>query len=407
VKPEIPAFHNNLGFSYLALGWFEAAVAEFEETLRLEPNFAMAHNNIGKALREQGQVNEAMVSYERAIALQADYAEAHFNRAEIWLMHGEFQLGWPEYEWRWELPKVGRRSNNPPRWDGAALDGRTIVVHTEQGLGDTIHFVRYMPALKALGGKVIVHCQGALIQLLAGAKGIDGMTAWRSPLPPFDVHEHLLNLPGVLHTRLENVPAAIPYLKVDPDLLGRWRNDMRQYRREADLLVGIAWKGSAKNLTDQKRSVPLSCFEVLAQVPGVRLVSLQKGPGTEQVENLRDKLGIVDLGTQLDEASGAFMDTAAVMANLDLVISCDTALPHLAGALGVPVWIALPLASDWRWMLQREDSPWYPSIRLFRQARWSDWDEVFGRIAGELNHLQRRATAAADAGHRTPDSGHS
>jgi hypothetical protein len=401
VKPNIAAFHNNLGFSYLALGWFDDAVHHFQEALRLQPDFAMAHNNIGKACREQGKMAQAMACYERAIAMQPDYAEAHFNRAELWLIQGNFEQGWPEYEWRWELPKVGRRTAHPPRWDGKALDGRTILIHTEQGLGDTIHFIRYMPALQKLGGKVVVHCQAALLRLLASAKGINGMVAWHSPLPPFDVHEHLLNLPGVLHTSLASIPAEVPYLQADPALVQSWSSDIGHRTSDTGHVfrVGIAWKGSAKNLTDQKRSVPLTCFVGLAQIEGVRLFSLQKGPGTEQLSAVSSQLSdnrqprtdnfhVLDLGSRLDEANGAFMDTVAIMKNLDLIISCDTAVPHLAGALSVPVWVVLPYSPDWRWLLECEDSPWYPSMRLFRQSRLGDWDSVFDRIAAEL----KRAT---------------
>jgi TPR repeat/Tetratricopeptide repeat len=408
VKPNIAAFHNNLGYSYLALGWFEDAVHHFHEALRLQPNFAMAHNNIGKACREQGNFAQAMACYERAIAMQADYAEAHFNRAELWLIQGDFEKGWPEYEWRWELPKVGRRTAHPPRWDGKALGGRTILIHTEQGLGDTIHFIRYMPALQQLGGKVVVHCQAALLRLLASARGIDSMAAWHSTLPPFDVHEHLLNLPGVLHTSVASIPAEVPYLQTDQALLQWWKQELSDVRspmpevkghssdighRTSDTRrffdIGIAWKGSAKNLTDQKRSVALSSFAALAQIEGVRLVSLQKGPGTEQLDELTNRFPILELGGRLDESHGAFMDSAAIMKNLDLIISCDTAVPHLAGALGVPVWVVLPYSPDWRWLLEREDSPWYPSMRLFRQSQIGQWDDVFERIAEELKKVAK------------------
>jgi TPR repeat/Tetratricopeptide repeat len=403
VKPNVAAFHNNLGFSYLALGWFDDAVYHFQEALRLQPDFAMAHTNIGKACREQGKMAEAMHRYEQAIAMQPDYAEAHFNKAELWLIRGDFERGWPEYEWRWQLPKVGKRTTHPPPWDGKALDGKTILIHTEQGLGDTIHFIRYMPALQQLRGKVIVHCQAALLRLLESAKGIDTKVAWHSTLPPFDVYEHLLSLPGPLHTTVATIPADIPYLQADQALVQSWKSGVRcpvsgVKNRSPDtglrtpdsgqvFNIGIAWKGSAKNLTDQKRSVPLDCFVPLAKTEGVRLFSLQKGPGTEQLEELKDRLPVVELGSRLDQTGGAFMDTAAVMMNLDLVISCDTAVPHLAGALGVPVWVALPFSPDWRWFLEREDSPWYPSIRLFRQARLGDWEGVFDRMAKELRKV--------------------
>ena len=387
VKPNIAAFHNNLGFSYVALGRFEEANWHFNEALRLQPDFAMAYNNLGKACREQGQVPEAMAFYEKAIALHADYVEAHFNRAELWLLQGDFERGWPEYEWRWQLPAVARRTAHPPRWDGSPLEGRTILIHTEQGLGDTIQFIRYAPQLKQRGGRVIVHCQAALMRLLATAPGVDSRVAWHSPLPPVDVYEHLLNLPGVFGTNLTTIPAPIPYLQADADLVESWRRELKPL---GGLKVGITWKGSIKNLSDQKRSIPLACFARLAKIAGVQLINLQKGPGTDQLEELAGRFPLLDLGDRLDGANGAFMDTAAIMMNLDLVISCDTAIPHLAGALGVPVWVALPLAADWRWLLERDDSPWYPTMRLFRQTHYGDWEGVFDRMANELQALIAR-----------------
>jgi TPR repeat/Tetratricopeptide repeat len=411
VKPNIAAFHNNLGFSYVALSRFEEGIWHFNEALRLEPDFAMAFNNLGKACREQGQVPEAMAFYEKAIALNPDYVEAHFNRAELWLLQGDFERGWPEYEWRWQLPAVARRTDHPPRWDGSPLDGRTILIHTEQGLGDTIHFIRYAPFLKQRGGRVIIHCQAALMRFLETAHGIDSRVAWHSPLPAVDVYEHLLNLPGVFGTRLTTIPAPIPYLQADPGLVASWKKDLATL---SGFKIGITWKGSIKNLSDQKRSIPLSSFATLAKVPGVQLINLQKGPGTDQLESapwhcltdaqsaltgsqtadgVRQAVArptIVDFGDRLDGANGAFMDTAAIMMNLDLVISCDTAIPHLAGALGVPVWVALPLAADWRWLLEREDSPWYPTMRLFRQTQYGDWEGVFDRMATALQALIAR-----------------
>jgi len=417
VKPHVAAFHNNLGFSFQVLGRLDEAATHFQEALRLQPDFAMAHNNMGKTYREQGNVAEAKACYEQALNLQADYVEAHFNRAELRLLLGDFKQGWPEYEWRWQLPAVVRRSTQPPLWNGSPLAGRTIVLHAEQGLGDTIQFARYAPLLKERGGNVIIHCQGSLLRLLASAPGIDGRVAWHTTLPPFDVQEHLLDLPGLLHTTLATIPAEIPYLHADAELVRYWRRELRKSpksdvrcpisnaslptsdigHRTSDFLVGIAWKGSAKNLSDEKRSISLSCFADLARVEGVQLISLQKGPGTEQIEALAGRFPVLDLGSRLDEASGGFMDTRAVIMNLDLVISCDTAVPHLAGPLGVPVWVVLPVAADWRWLLEREDSPWYPTMRLFRQARHGQWEDVFERMAQELKCLigkDRRQTAS-------------
>jgi hypothetical protein len=384
VKPNVAAFHNNLGFSYSALGRFDEAMHHFREALRLQPDFAMAFNNMGKVAREQAQVAEAMGYYDQALALQPDYVEAHFNRAELRLLMGDFEQGWHEYEWRWQLPQVGGRAT--PRWGGSALAGKTIVLHAEQGLGDTIHFIRYAPLLKERGAKVIIHCQHTLLRLLESAPCVDGRVAWHTTLPPFDVQEHLLDVPGVFGTNLTTIPSEVPYLSADHQLTASWRQKL-QACAKSEFLIGIAWKGSAKNQSDRKRSVPLACFEALAKVPGVRLISLQKGPGTEQIGEVAGSFNVQDLGSDLDEAAGGFMDSAAVLMSLDLVISCDTAAVHLAGALGIPCWVALPLSPDWRWLLEREDSPWYPSLRLFRQERVGEWDDVMRRMAEEVGKV--------------------
>jgi hypothetical protein len=258
------------------------------------------------------------------------------------------------------------------------LPAKTILLHAEQGLGDTIQFIRYAALVKDCGLKVVVECQEPLVRILAGCRGVDELIAQGKDLPAFDVHAPLLSLPGVFNTSLDTIPAAVPYLFADGESVGHWRGELHA---AGAFKIGIAWRGSPVHANDRARSFPLSCFEPLAGLPDVRLFSLQKGPGAEQLQEAAGRFPIADLGSRLHD----FMDTAAVLMNLDLVIACDTAVAHLAGALGTAVWVALPLAPDWRWLLDRDDSPWYPTMRLFRQKKLGDWSSVFQEMKTALS----------------------
>jgi ADP-heptose:LPS heptosyltransferase len=229
-----------------------------------------------------------------------------------------------------------------------------------------------------------------LVRLLAGCRGVDELVGAGDDLPPFDVHAPLLSLPGIFRTSLKTIPVDVPYLFADPRLIEHWRQELRGI---TGFKVGIAWRGNPEHRNDRARSIPLSCFEPLAGLPGIHLFSLQKGAGAEELQEAREDFPVTELGSRLED----FMDTAAVLANLDLVITCDTALAHLAGALGVPVWVAIPFAPDWRWLLDRSDSPWYPTMRLFRQDRRGDWQGVFRRIAAALvEHMARRSVRSSE-----------
>jgi hypothetical protein len=268
------------------------------------------------------------------------------------------------------------------------------LLHPEQGLGDTIQFVRYAPLVRQRGGVVLVECPPPLEKLLSRCPGIDRLVLQGTPLPDFAYHLPFLSLPGVFHTTLETVPAAVPYLSAEPRRIEAWGKELADV---AGFKIGIAWQGSPKYQGDAHRSVPLKEFAPLASLSGVRLVSLQMGYGSEQLQQAGKDWNVLDFGERLD-ADGAFVDTAAVMAHLDVVITSDTAVAHLAGALGVPVWLALCTASDWRWLRGRDDSPWYPTMRLFRQTRWGDWPGVFERMAAELREggLCRAAPVLAE-----------
>ena len=274
-----------------------------------------------------------------------------------------------------------------PRWTGGDLTGKTILLQAEQGLGDTLQFVRYATLVKQRGARVLVECPRALVRLIASCPGVDAVIASGQPRPPFDLYIPLLSLPGVFGTSLENIPAIVPYLfpvdepaLVPPDELDG----------DASFRIGIAWQGSRTNIADSVRSIPLVEFAPLAELPGTRLYSLQMGDGRDQLRAVRRQWRVVDLGDQL----GDFDQTAVIMRRLDLVVSCDSAPAHLAGAVGVPVWVALAYVADWRWLVDRDDTPWYPNMRLFRQTHPGQWPDVFQRISERLEQNAKARQSA-------------
>jgi tetratricopeptide (TPR) repeat protein len=382
LKPEYAKAYINRGVALVGGGRIDEAIANLERGVQLKPDFADAHTSLGAALSVQQRFDEALAHYDRALELNPQHAEAAWNRSLIWLLRGDYERGWPAYEWRWRCKRTTPLPAYPqPRWDSSPLEGRTILLYGEQGLGDTLHFIRYAPLVKARGGRVIVQCQNALLRLLSRTPGIDGLVGWGATPPPFDVWVPLMSLPALFHTTLETIPADVPYVFPDPELVLHWRRELAPVR---GFRVGIAWQGSPRHAWDRHRSVALEQFEPLAHVEGVRLISLQKGPGSDQLRTLGGRFPVLDLGEQLDEASGPFLDTAAVLANLDLVVCIDSVLGHLAGAMGVPAWLALTYTPDWRWLLGQADNRWYPTLRLFRQERHGDWAGVFRHIAAEL-----------------------
>jgi tetratricopeptide (TPR) repeat protein len=392
LRPDYAKAHVNKGVALVARGAIDRALECFRRGVELQPDFAEAHNSLGTALSASGNLDGALEAYEKALSLKPDYPDAYWNRALVWLLRGDYERGWRDYEWRWKCPRpfplpVFRQ----PRWDGSPLEGRTILLYAEQGLGDTLHFVRYAALVKARGGRVIVQCQKALIPLLSRTPGIDYLTAWGEAAPPFDVYFPLMSLPHLLGTTLETIPADNPYLFADAERVAHWRRELAPI---PGFRVGIVWQGSVRHPWDRHRSIPLEQFAPLAAVPGVRLVSLQKGPGSEQVEALAGRFPVACLGDQVDQAAGGFMDTAAILHNLDLLIAVDTAVAHLAGGLGLPVWLAIHFTPDWRWGLGREDNPWYPTARLFRQPAPGDWAPVLARMAEELRPLAARRARA-------------
>jgi hypothetical protein len=297
------------------------------------------------------------------------------------LLLGDYPNGWRGYETRWRIPEsFPPRDFRQPVWDGSDISGKTVLLHAEQGFGDTIQFCRYAPLVAERGATVIVECQPPLAALLQTLAGVKQVVPRGEPLPDFDLQCPLLGLPLRFGTTVETTPARVPYLHADEQRVARWREKIGQ---GDGLRVGIAWAGAAGYGNDQRRSLTLSSFAPLAQIEGIRWYSLQKGDAAKQAEHPRQGMHLFDFTSDLND----FADTAALIANLDLLICVDTAVAHLGGALGKPVWTMLPFCPDWRWMLGREDSPWYPTMRLFRQPTRGDWLSVMQRIRGELqNH---------------------
>jgi Tfp pilus assembly protein PilF len=370
LRPTMACAYNNLGSVLQKEGRSAEALVHLREALRLDPGSAEAFHNLGVVLDRLEEPKEAIASYRAALRLRPDYADAHLDLGLTLLSLGDFGSGWEEYEWRWRTRRTARRPFARPQWDGAPLRGRTLLVHAEQGLGDAILFLRYVPLIP--DGRILCEVPATLAPLVpAPAVAISS----GSPLPDFDVHVPLLSLPRLFQTTVESIPSRTPYLgSPDPRRTGFWK---ARIARTGTLRVGLAWAGSASNSNDATRSMRLSEMAPLAQIPGVSFFSLQKGPAAG--DPAPDGLLAERLETTME-----LEDAAAVIANLDLIISVDTMLAHLAGAMGKPVWTLLSFAADWRWLRGREDSPWYPTMRLFRQRRPGDWNPVLKQVAETL-----------------------
>ena len=390
LEPQSRAFANISGLLQQLDRW-EEGLAAAQRAVELDPRDPVGHYNSASAMVSLGRPSAAIPALRQAVALQPDFAEGHFTLAQCLLQTGQFAAGWDEYEWRWQLSDYAwakiYRDSPLKLWAGEPLAGRSILVHAEQGLGDTIQFVRYLPQVVALGGRVVLVVHPQLKHLLRVVEGVTLM-GLDEKQPLCDFYFPLLSLPRLFGTREDTIPAPIPYLRADSVTIERWQARLAQ----GGVRVGIGWQGKPGTVVDHGRSVDVASFAPLARIPGVRLISLQKNQGTEQLASLPPDMQVETLGTDFDAGSEAFRDTAAVMSQLDLVITTDTSLAHLAGALGRPTWVVLKYASDWRWLCDVEHSPWYPTIRLFRQAKPGDWSPVFERMATELANWQGAPT---------------
>jgi tetratricopeptide (TPR) repeat protein len=382
LDPTYVEAHNNRGILLDELGRHEEALANYDRALALRPDYAEALNNRGTALIELARFEYALASYDAALALAPDYVEGRWNRSLLLLRCGDFERGWQEYEWRRRRDAWDPRNFAGAEWT-AGSDAKRVLVYAEQGLGDTIQFARFAQSLAERGKEVVLEMQPPLGRLMSSLAGVT-VVRRGEPLPGFDAHIPLMSLPHALGTTLANLPAKTPYLVAEPALVERWAARLPPDR---SLRVGIACQGNPAAPFDKVRSFPLSTFAPLARIADVTLLSLQKHHRIEQPGDLPHGMKIVTLGDDFDSPPDAFVDTAAIMMSLDLVITGDTALAHLAGALGRPVWIAIRLVPDWRFVAGRDDMPWYPTARLFRQSRRGDWEEVFARMASELARL--------------------
>ncbi|MGD9719620.1 MAG: tetratricopeptide repeat protein [Pirellulales bacterium] len=385
--PQLGAAHYSLGTVRCKQGRHAEAEQHLRRAIELQPQDSQSYCELGRVMLEQNRVDEALSAYRRAVECAPASAAAHFHLAFALLLAGDFAAGWREYEWRLKLPRVRPVSLTEPEWTGSPLAGRTLLVRGEQGFGDALQFVRFAETLERAGATVVVECHRALARLLATCPGVSQTLASGEPPPVIDCHVAMQSLPGLLAVTAESFPAKVPYLSVDEESIERWRS---RYVPGDSFRVGIAWQGDPGHVNDCNRSFPLERFAQIARLPGVQLYSLQvSATGREQLPAVVDAWPIVDLAPRLTD----FYETAAAMQHLDLVITCDSAPAHLAGALGRPVWVALPFAPDWRWLLNRQDSPWYPSMRLFRQPRHGDWEGTFRQIEAALVELPSARTA--------------
>ncbi|MGE0357484.1 MAG: tetratricopeptide repeat protein [Burkholderiales bacterium] len=379
LDPEAPGAWINRAIVLLDLDRPAEALESCERALAIEPGDANAHYNRGNALRELGRLDEAVGCFERAVALDPLHAAAHWNLADGLLTRGQFARGWDEYEWRWRLASRGslRREIPAALWLGKeSLAGRTILLHSELGFGDTLQFSRYATLVARRGARVVLEVQAPLVELLRTLEGPAEVLARGSPLPALDFHCPLMSLPLAFRTDVTDVPAAIPYLRADPARTAAWRERLGA---AAGPRIGFAWSGSA-GLKNDRRSMALTDLRPLFG-PGADWCSLQKEVPEADAALLAGLAGVRDLGRGL----GDFADTAALVAAMDLVVTVDTSLAHVAGALGKPVWILLPhVPHDWRWLRERTDSVWYPTARLFRQPAPGDWAGAIGEVADFL-----------------------
>lgn len=379
LQPDHADALNSRGTTLHELKRLDDALASYDRALAVRPDHAGALNNRGVALFELRRLDEALVSYDCALALQPDNAELHFNKSMIQLLKGDYAAGWREYEWRRKGTGLEpfRRDFAAPSWLGKTeIADKTILLHSEQGFGDTLQFCRYVPLVADRGARVLLGVQAPLKELMASLPGVAQVISASDKLPHFDLHCPLLSLPLAFGTRLASIPANTPYLAAPAESITRWSLALGPRRRPR---VGLVWSGKPTHRNDANRSIQLRSLLPLLDVDA-DFVSLQRDVCAADAMVLKDRSDVIQIGDRLD----SFTDTAAVISNLDLVISVDTAVGHLAGALAKPVWLLLPFLPDFRWLLDRDDSPWYPTARLFRQDARGDWSGVIGRVAVEL-----------------------
>ena len=385
LMPDFVEAFYNLGIACHLRGHLAEAVAASTIAVHIRPDFTEAHNNRANGLMDLGRPRDALSAYMAAIIFDPAYPEAHCNEAYARLLLGETDIGWRKYEWRFKggAGNLFPRAFRQPLWDGEDIADRTVLLHAEQGCGDTIQFSRYAAMVKARGGSVVLEAPNSLLRLFSGLEGVDRLIPTGNPLPHFDLHCPLMSLPRLFGTTVDSIPASAPYLKIEKRLRRKWE---KKLATGGEMRIGLVWAGNPINTNDHNRSLPFAELAPLWQIPGISWYSLQ-------VDGRRKDLAagppglIRDLSPHLRD----FAETAAALSQLDLLVSVDTAAAHLAGAIGCPAWVMLPFAPDWRWLRERDDSPWYASLRLFRQTERGDWAGVVARLADALaREMERR-----------------
>ncbi len=386
LRPEFAEAISNLGNALRAGGQFDEAISLYERALALKPDYAIGISNLGTTLQMIGRRDDAMACFDRALAMDPKLANAHSGRALILLLEGRLEEGWREYEWRWGSGEVKIRRPPGRPWRGEDIRGKRLLVYGEQGFGDSIHFCRYLPMLRERGADLMLRVPPAVASLIADNFPWVDVSSTMGGSPNYDLHVALLSLPGMMGTRLDNVPAQVPYLRARDEDIDAWRDIVADDDR---LKVGLAWTGNPKHINNPYRSLPHKQLAPLLALEGVQFISLQVGKSAEAASEFEP--GAITVPPQ--ERFASFAQTAGLVANLDLVVTIDTSVAHLTGAMAKPLWVLIAKVPDWRWMLDREDSPWYPTARLFRQQVRSEWEELVARVRDEL--------AAVVAGDRT------
>lgn len=383
LDPRSAVALSNLGGALRASGDLNWAVAHLQRAVEIAPEFSAGHFNLGLALEDAGRLEEALTAYDRVLALDPARTDARIQKAFTLLRLGRLEEGFAQYECRLQSEPMLKRNFTQPAWNGQPFPGKTILLYAEQGRGDTFQFIRYAPLVKALGTEVIVECQPETAAVVATVPGVDKVVSRGQALPHFDCHASLMSLPFLLRTTLETIPGAVPYLQVPPGAAGGVNVPPSSL-----IKVGIAWSSGHEDVGAHERSIALEHFLRLLEIPQVALYSLQVGPAVCDLARLGVQHLIPDLGSRFKD----FSHTADAISQLDLVVSVDTAIVHLAGAMAKPVFVFLPYASEWRWLRHRTDSPWYPTARLYRQEKPMSWDDAFNRAAADLARFRPFAT---------------
>ncbi len=377
IRPDHPGTYSNMGNVLNDLDLMQASLGAHQKAMELDPENLLYQYNTALVLRDAGKLDEAIRLFDAVLEKEADYKDCRWDRALTHLMAGRFKEGFADYDARWKLAKSPPRTFNEPRWQGEDLTGRTLFIHREQGFGDAIQFLRLVAEVKKrFGGKIILECQPELVTLFENTAGVDQLVPFGQKPPAFDCWIPLMSLSHILDIEEQTIPRTIPYLS--PPEKSRFRV---RPAPEGGLNIGIVWAGSPTHQNDRRRSVPVERFLPLADHKGVTLFSLQKGDYEKELITSGAKHLLIDAGKDIRD----FADTASLASQLDLIICIDTSVAHLAGALGVPVWLILPFTPDWRWMIGREDSPWYPQMRLFRQSSPGDWESCFEKVYRALD----------------------